>query len=742
MATSQRATDRAARLTTKSSFEWLYAAYALAWALFMGCLYFSALEHQLFLSQARAVQHNPQPPSSIGMWSGPLDDVFIHFDFARSAARGFPFQWSEGNGYSSGGTSLLYPLILAIGYRIGYQGLGLMWWAGIVATVSVFAVLQVIPRALPNMSRLTWLIVPPMLFSVGALNWSLWSGMEVAFFLAVWAGCFGAWLSIGNKARSDARVTELRRLAAWLGAFCTLLVATRPEAALVVACFALSSVITTWKHCSNADRLRVLLYIAVAPAVVVVGQTCANKYFTGETAAAGALVKLEAYDPRLNSSQVWDAWLFHLKYQVLRVTDYHLSDATIPLAGSKLSYGWLLWLLSAVPLFVKATRRTAVMLWLSAAAWLFTVSFNGQVRWQNERYTMPAVAWLLVSATVGLAWALEFAASSLRKTYQQVRQRQAYVKPALTAALTLILCFSVTGLYAAHQNPRQREQLWFFGRASRNIYDQHVTAGRLLTKTPTHRVLVGDAGAIPYVSDLPALDIIGLGGYGKYPFARATRLGLPAAIELVQRMPLQDRPDTMAIYPTWWDELPQWFGNKITEVPVRGNVICGGASKVLYQADWRSLPPVDVPSELNRRERVVLELDFADLVSEREAGVRLVDVAPHVAMKLLPHPKSKERELWDGARIFPQGAHAELAVPNVTAHVPLSVVVRVAPSKKGLLSIRSGAHVETIALTPSGNWSETKITLPARAVRAGLPLEVHALEGEVLLYHLWVIQEP
>ncbi len=649
MAPSHSAVHRGRRWTSKSSFEWLYAAYALAWALFLGCLYFSSLEHQLFLSQARAVTHNPHAPSSIGVWSGPLDDVFIHFDFARSAARGFPFQWSEGNGYSSGGTSLLYPLVLALGYRIGYQGLGLMWWAGIVATVSVFALLQVIPRALGSRSRLTWLIIPPVMFSVGALNWSLWSGMEVAFFLAVWAGSLGAWLVFGVQSDNNADAKTLTRLAALLGAFCTLLVATRPESALVVACFSVSAVVIGWKRCTPRARLLVLFYSALAPALVVIGQTLANKYFTGETAAAGALVKLEAYDSRLNSAQVWDAWKFHLGYQILRVTDYHLSDAAIPLFGAKLSYGWLLWLLAAVPLFVKQTRRTALLLWCSAAAWLFTVSLNGQVRWQNERYTMPAVAWLLVSATIGLSWLLEFAHRSLHTAHHQRRQHQPFLKPALSAGVALALTFSVTALYAAHQLPRQREQLWFFGRASRNIYDQHVTAGRLLTKTPTHRVLVGDAGAIPYVSDLPALDIIGLGGYGKFPFARATRLGLPAAIELIQRMPVPDRPDTMAIYPTWWDELPQWFGNKLAEVPVRGNVICGGASKVLYQADWRALPALDLPSDLNRRERVVMELDFADLMSERESGAELSGVAPYVAMKLLPHPNNKERELGDGA---------------------------------------------------------------------------------------------
>ena len=48
-----------------------------------------------------------------GAFPVPLDDVYIHFGFARSAALGHPFEWIPGNGYSSGGTSLVYPLVLA-----------------------------------------------------------------------------------------------------------------------------------------------------------------------------------------------------------------------------------------------------------------------------------------------------------------------------------------------------------------------------------------------------------------------------------------------------------------------------------------------------------------------------------------------------------------------------------------------------------------------------------------------------
>src|SRR5262249_22069018 len=54
-----------------------------------------------------------------------------------------------------------------------------------------------------------------------------------------------------------------------------------------------------------------------------------------------------------------------------------------------------------------------------------------------------------------------------------------------------------------HQAPKMRDQKWFFGRASRNIRDQHLTLGHYLAELKPQRVLVGDAGAILYESDRP-----------------------------------------------------------------------------------------------------------------------------------------------------------------------------------------------------------------------------------------------
>src|SRR5688572_31778734 len=76
----------------------LFSVWTGALTLFAACLFYASMRLQIRSTGGL-------PLASPNDWSAPLDDVFIHFDFARAIARGYPFQWSEGNGYSSGGSS-------------------------------------------------------------------------------------------------------------------------------------------------------------------------------------------------------------------------------------------------------------------------------------------------------------------------------------------------------------------------------------------------------------------------------------------------------------------------------------------------------------------------------------------------------------------------------------------------------------------------------------------------------------
>lgn len=57
----------------------------------------------------------------------PLDDVYIHFQYARQLALGQPYVYNAGEPPTSGATSFLYPYVLAAGYALGFQGRGRGW---------------------------------------------------------------------------------------------------------------------------------------------------------------------------------------------------------------------------------------------------------------------------------------------------------------------------------------------------------------------------------------------------------------------------------------------------------------------------------------------------------------------------------------------------------------------------------------------------------------------------------------
>jgi hypothetical protein len=699
-----------------------------------------------------------------GEWSAPLDDVFIHFDYARATARGHPFEWVAGNGYSTGDTSLSYPFVLAAGYLAGFRAQRLVVWAAIVAMVSVFALL-LSARALfwgNKGSRDPWarassFLLPPVVLGVGALDWTLWSGMEVAFFLAVWALTLQAWLAL------DAAVGSHARRRAWaLGACGALLVATRPEGASTIAIFGVAAALAK----PARERIGVLLRAGLPSAALVGVQAIASRALTGEWSPNGAIAKLAIHHPYLSVDEKWQDYFFNLKYAVLRNVEYHFADEP--------GLGILIPALALGAIAAPRTRRIAIVLGAQCVGWTLLVAMNGQVRWQNERYTMPAVAWLLVLVALG-------ASALLRR-----EERPSVLLASLAGALVLQLFGVVTrppntlpwfrygwplvlagGLAAAlvlrawvprvacvvlalllahqHQAPKMRDQRWFFGRASRNIRDQHITLGRWLVDKNPKRVLVGDAGAILYASDRPGLDFIGLGGYGALPFARAALHGLPASLELLEHVAPQDRPDMLAIFPTWWGVLPTWFSTEVIErFPVEGNVICGGYEHVVYRADWHLLgsgTKLRFFPEGDRR--VVDAFDAGDLLSEDEHGY--VFPRPHTGwaeMRILADPVDPRADLFDGGRSIQKGQAERFRMRGLTPGARAHLVMRVAPEAAMRVIVRvDGVATAVLPLARGDGWMEPAVEIPGDRVRGDVDIELFDEgPGDFTLYHAWITQ--
>lgn len=705
-----------------------------------------------------------------GEWSAPLDDVFIHFDYARATALGHPFEWVVGNGYSSGNTSLSYPFVLAAGYRAGFRDQELMVWAAIVACCSVFLTCLLARKLVlatasesPVTARLAAFLVPPALVFVGALAWSLWSGMEVALFLATWSIAAAAWLELERAvAVRDPRI--IRRASWLLGASGAAMVLTRPEATLTIATFGLAAALA-YRRAGARACAELLARVGAPAALVVIVQALANRAFTGEWSANGAIVKLAANNPFMTTADKLADYTFNLRYAVFRNIEYHFAD--------RAGFGLALVGLAALPLAFPATRRVATVLWLQMLGWLVLVAANGQVRWQNERYTMPAVAWLMLLAVLGVrallprrtrvvasgaaiaslvvaevvanlvrahgvepAFSLVAAASSLVATPLVVLSLARF--PVRVVAALALLSVAIT-----RQAPKHREQRWFFGRASRNIRDQQVRLGRFLAEQKPRRVLVGDAGAILYASNRPGLDIIGLGGFHALPFARAGLHGLPASLELIERMAPSDRPDVLAIFPTWWGVLPTWFSSGvIARFPVEGNVICGGYEHVVYKADWHAFDGGSAPFALPPGDHeVTFELDVADLVSERAA--RYAFDRPGngwTDMRVLPHPKDEAREIFDGGRRIGGGRSERFVAPSPGARGG-HLVLRTAPEHDSTISVRiNGVALPPLHVERADRWVELAVPIPGELSGANeLSVEITP-EGpsDFVDFHAWI----
>ena len=69
----------------------------------------------------------------------PLDDTYIHFQYARQLAVGQPYQYNPGQPPTSGATSFLYPFVLDVGYTVGFHDLALGLWVMIVGALSLLA---------------------------------------------------------------------------------------------------------------------------------------------------------------------------------------------------------------------------------------------------------------------------------------------------------------------------------------------------------------------------------------------------------------------------------------------------------------------------------------------------------------------------------------------------------------------------------------------------------------------------
>ncbi len=462
----------------------------------------------------------------------PLDDPYIYLVYARNTAAGHFLTYNPGDPASSGATSLLWTLLLALGFAGGVRGQAAVPWTLVLATVCAAAFIWcfalVCRRAGAEWGGGMLAAVAAALYSRFA--WGAFSGMEiplsalaVALFAMALQTARGAWPPV-------------------VGALLTLV---RPDVGLA----AIPAVLLWAAESRHSRNLWALLPAAAAGALAL-----AWRLYTGEPATNSAIVKTAFFAPGVHPSALWSGLGHALVEEVSRLCT---------VAGAGNLWGPALLALSLIGLTTRTGR--ALVVFAAAGFVLEALAFGRGVPYmQFGRYDLPFLVAVEIAAGAGL--------SGLRRLP---------LWPVAAGALLLAAPTLGVGLQQ-------------YAKDSTEIRGQQIAASAYIaSRLPTNAVvMLNDAGAMNYYGGRYTVDLVGLGTNG---FALPLRSGTGADYEalmdyLAARPAVRARPLYFVVYPEWFPGLDAVFGNCPATFTVPTPTILGGPTAVLCQAALPDAP--------------------------------------------------------------------------------------------------------------------------------------------------------
>jgi len=482
-----------------------------------------------------------QIASSSGLSSFPLDDPWIHLQFARNLAEGHGFAYNPGVPVG-GSTAPLWTLVLAAAFAaFGSQPV-------LAKALGALAVLgaSVLARQLAwrwTQHRAVALIAGLATATTGPLVWGALSGMEVALAALLVTGALAAY-----AAGRDATAALLLAVSAL----------ARPEASLLIPLCWLARPIT-WRRTAITFG---------AAAACLTPWALFNLTTTGTPLPATAAAKIEGgllgfltgtYEP-LSTALLGRPWQFTVEW----VQWLGLANILLPIA---IPLGlWALW-----RKFGRAALPAAVLI-LHPLGMALLAPFRGP-GFQEGRYSIQLLPLAIVVAIAGLYGVM--------------------AGPRIRAlAGVLFLAASVAGLGPAASR---------YGWAVQNIDAMQVHLGRWVTTHTPPEALIGlnDVGAIAYVSRREVVDLMGLVTPAIIPYRRAGEIGVLHYLERACPDYLIIFP---AWFPTLAAMSDRFV--PIYRVRLDHNTVSGADEMVVYETKWNRWRPAPTPCAKDGRRTI------------------------------------------------------------------------------------------------------------------------------------------
>ncbi|MCC7262928.1 MAG: hypothetical protein IT369_10440 [Candidatus Latescibacteria bacterium] len=482
-----------------------------------------------------------------GRWGFPLDDAWIHLQFARNLVEGQGFSFNPGEVVSAS-TAPLWTLALALLYWLPFEvvwsakalGVILLWLAGLL-TARLGRSLD-LERGWALAGGLVVVLTP-------RLVWGSLSGMEVLLYtaLSLYGCCRHLETLEGAPCPRGTAALALAALA-------------RPECLLLFPLV----LVDRWRLGHPLPWKHLWLYAGLlAPFVAfnlqTLGKPLPNTFYAkvGPYGLTGALAAGDWL-------RVAKTMLYYPLLQARELVAFSAENNLV--------------LACLVPLGLVAVLRRRSASWLLLLVVVSFPLFRGMLApfkgalFQHGRYAAHLIPLLTLLGLLGLHWAWELLAEG--RDFAVWRRLQRWGRPAIWGLVFLQLLVGLPG-YAQ-----------LYGWNVTNIEDMQVSMGRWLARnTPAEALIAShDVGAIAYFSRRRVLDTTGLVTPGALAYLPA---GGPADAG-VRRLLSEEKPSFVVIMPTWYPQLVREcpFLKPVYEIQIAHNTICAGDRLVVYEANY------------------------------------------------------------------------------------------------------------------------------------------------------------
>lgn len=611
--------------------------------------------------------------ATAGVPAAPLDDAYIHFQFAKAFARGEPLAFSPGAPPVAGATSFLWPLLLAVPFALGLQEHSIVWAAWFFGFVALGLLAWEARRTAERFcSPLGGAGAAALVLAFGANTWFAASGMEVlplAWLLLRSARLASEWCE------GEGGATSIFRRRRELLLLAVVLPLMRPEGALGTALIAAVLALPP----RGTSRL---WSIAALGAVLV--PTVSNFALTGNLSSTTARAKWLPLNPYVTPESLLSTLGGYVNLLFGTLLNGEIWSALFLPKGSA---PVLVLSLLALPIaghFSGARARGVIVLVLALG--IFIPATYDCPLCNRLRYLWPFLpAWMI--GTVAFA--------------ELVGQAVTRRLPALQG-LSFMWIGGAIGALAGYV-PFSMNDL---ATSARGIYEQQVSLGLWAREAlpKTARIGINDAGAISYFSGRPTFDIVGLTTADEASYWTA---GPGSRFEHYERLGAKRLPTHFIVYPEWLG-IEALLGQELTARYVPDATILGGPRMAAHVADYSKLGSGEAPDPAVAQGQPVIDrLDVADLESESTHQYRLFDA-------------QQRHNLVFGLGSRLDGGRAERSFEAFTLDVRPAgaLVLRLAAESPTLIEVSIGELERTVEV-PASHWHEARIELP-QGLEAGL----------------------